>query len=229
MAKHGENKKNQSEHFQQEQQFTQSDVEIVSEQSAYDGFFKLKNITLKHKLFDGSWSESFQRELCVRGDAVGVLLYDPQLQQFAMVEQIRIGVLNRNQSPWLLELVAGMLDKPDEDCAEVARRETLEEANLEVEQLESVIKYFCSPGGSTEFFTLFCGKVDLAGKTGGVYGLPEEHENIRLHILSVAHVIDLINSGVINNAMTVIALQWFQLNKSRLDQLWLKPSVDGSS
>ena len=205
-----------------EHQFTQSDVEIVSEQSAYDGFFTLKNLTLKHKLFDGAWSESFQRELCVRGDAVGVLLYDPVLQKFAMVEQLRIGVLNRPQSPWLLELVAGMLDKPDEDCTEVARRETLEEANLDIDQLEPVIKYFCSPGGSTEFFTLFCGKVDLAGKVGGVYGLPEEHENIRLHLLDVSQVIELLSSGFINNAMTVIALQWFQLNKDRLDQIWMK-------
>jgi ADP-ribose pyrophosphatase len=202
-------------------QFSQDDVKIINEETAYQGFFSLKKLTIKHRLFDGEWSQPFQREMCVRGDAVGVLLYDPHLQLFALVEQLRIGVLQRKQSPWLLELVAGMLDKADEDCAEVAKRETLEEAGLAIEQLEPMLNYFCSPGGSTEFFSLFCGKVNLQGQRGGVFGLPEEHEDIRLHILPVVEVIDLLQQGKINNAMSIIALQWFLLNKQRIDQLWL--------
>lgn len=202
-------------------QFSPSDVQIVAEETAYQGFFSLKKIQLKHRLFDGSWSAVFQREMCLRGDAVGILLYDPRLQKLALVEQLRIGVLQREQSPWLLELVAGMLDKENEEAAEVAKRESLEEAGLVVDVIEPMLNYFCSPGGSTEFFSLFCGKVDLQGNEGGVFGLPEEHENIRLHILPVTETITLLNNGVINNAMTIIALQWFQLNQSRIDALWL--------
>ena len=204
------------------EQFSQKDIELVAEELAYDGFFKLKSLKIRHRLFEGGWSETFERELCVRGDAVGVLLYDPVLQQFAMVEQLRIGVINRSQSPWLLELVAGMLDKEGEDKEDLARREVIEESGLQVEQLEPVIEYFCSPGGSTEFFTLFCGKVDLDGVQGGVFGVDHENENIRLHVLPVTEVISLLSSGQINNAMTIIALQWFQLNKERIDKLWLE-------
>lgn len=203
-------------------QFQQQDIDVIEETMAFDGFFKLKSLKLKHALFDGGQSGVIERELCIRGDAVGILLYDPKLQKFAMVEQIRIGVIGRRQSPWLLELVAGMLDKPGEDCAEVARRETLEEAGLSVLAMEPVMEYFCSPGGSTEFFTLFCGKVDLASVTTGIFGVAEENEDIRLHILDVQQAIDGLNSGAINNAMTIIALQWFQLNQSRLDQQWLE-------
>ena len=83
-----------------------------------------------------------------------------------------------------------------------------------------MLDYFCSPGGSTEFFSLFCGKVDLHGKTTAVFGLPEEHENIRVHVLPVGDVMQLLQQGHVNNAMTIIALQWFQLNKARLDKLW---------
>lgn len=202
-------------------QFQQQDIEIVEETMAFDGFFKLKSLKLKHALFAGGQSGIIERELCVRGDAVGVLLYDPQLQKFAMVEQIRIGVLGRSQSPWLLELVAGMLDKDGEDCAAVARRETIEEAGLDIAAMEPVMEYFCSPGGSTEFFTLFCGKVDLTSVETGIFGVAEENEDIRLHILDVDQVIEALNQGVVNNAMTIIALQWFQLNKPRLDRLWL--------
>ena len=201
--------------------FTQQDVEILSREEAYNGFFKLNKLRLRHRLFNGGMSAEFDRELCVRGDAVGVLLYDPRLSKFAMVEQIRIGVLGREQSPWLLEIVAGMLDKDSESCEAVAVREAYEEAGVEVQKLESIIRYFCSPGGSTEFFTLFCGKVDLQGVEGGVFGLSEEHEDIRLHILSVDEVLNELSRGVINNAMTIIALQWFQLNRARLDALWL--------
>jgi len=202
-------------------EFKQDDVSIVEDSLSFDGFFKLKTLLLKHKRFDGGESAVFSRELCVRGDAVGVLLYDPKLQQFAMVEQLRIGALNRPQSPWLLELVAGMLDKVGEAKEEVARRETLEESGLEIQSLEPMLEYFCSPGGSTEFFSLFCAKVNLEGVESKSFGVPDEHEDIRLHILSVDEVLTLLAQGVINNAMTIIALQWFQLNKDKLDAAWL--------
>jgi ADP-ribose pyrophosphatase len=202
--------------------FHQQDVEIVNDEKAYKGFFSLRKLMIRHRLFDGGWTQTFSRELCVRGDAVGVLLYDPHLQQFALVEQLRIGAIGRECSPWLLELVAGMLDKEHENPVEVARRETFEEAGLQVQDLHPMLNYFCSPGGSTEYFSLFCGKVDLNGVVDAVFGLPEEHEDIRLHIVSVNDAINLLQSGSINNAMTIIALQWFQLHKNILDAKWLR-------
>ncbi len=117
-------------------QFDQSDIIIEHDEYAYDGFFTLRKIQLSHQRFDGSQSAVFERELCVRGDAVGSLLYDPRRQQFAMVEQIRIGAIGRAQSPWLLELVAGMLDKEGEDKEQLARRESMEEAGLEIAEIE---------------------------------------------------------------------------------------------
>ncbi|HEY9034937.1 MAG TPA: NUDIX domain-containing protein [Pseudomonadales bacterium] len=200
--------------------FDQQDVEILSETLAYDGFFKLKALRLRHRLFGGGWSPVIDRELSLRKDAVGVLLYDPQAGCFALVEQLRIGALGRERSPWLLELVAGMLDKPDEDAQAVAHRETREEAGLALLALEPVCRYFCSPGGSNERFTLYCGRVALAGVSGGVFGVDGEHEDIRLHILPVEEVLARLASGEIDNAMSIIALQWFQLNRQRLDALW---------
>ena len=201
--------------------FKQKDVEIVEQDLAFDGFFKLKSLKLRHALFNGGQSAIIERELCVRGDAVGGLLYDPQLQRFAMVEQLRIGVLGREQSPWLLELVAGMLDKDSEDPVDVARRETQEEAGLQLQALKPVMEYFCSPGGSTEYFSLFCGKVDLSDVESAIFGVADENEDIRLHILPVEKVLEKLTKGELNNAMSIIALQWFQLNKANLDAYWL--------
>lgn len=200
--------------------FQQNDIKVLSESLAYDGFFKLKKLRIAHRLFNGGWTDEIDRELCVRNDAVGVLLFDPQTDRFAMVEQLRMGVLGREQSPWLLELVAGILDKPGEALQEVARRESREEAGLEVLALEPIRQYFCSPGGSTEYFTLFCGRVDLRDNTGGVFGVDGEHEDIRLHVLPVDEVLAMMERGEINNAMSIIALQWFQLHRHQLDAIW---------
>ena len=200
--------------------FQQQDAEIINDELSFDGFFKLRTLTLRHRLFNGGMSINFERELCVRGDAVGALLYDPKLKKFAMVEQLRVGVLGREQSPWLLELVAGMLDKEGENKEQLVRRESMEEAGLELGRIEPMLNYFCSPGGSTEFFSLFCAQVDLHSVGSGVFGVDTENEDIRLHILTVDDVLDRLASGEINNAMTVIALQWFMLNRQRIDGLW---------
>jgi len=60
----------------------------------------------------------------------------------------------------------------------------------------------------------------LSAAKEGVFGLDEEHEDIRLHILPVEKVLTLLSDGTINNAMSIIALQWFQLHRARLDALW---------
>ncbi len=202
--------------------FEQADLDIIKRESLYDGFFKIHCLTLKHQLFEGTVSKVFERELCIRNDAVGILLYDPNLQKLALVEQMRIGAVDRLQSPWMLEVVAGMIDKDGESQSSVAIREAKEEANLDVLAIEPMLDYFVSPGGSTEFFSLFLGEVCLDGVIGGIFGLAEENEDIKLHVVTVDETMTLLNTGKINNAMTLIALQWFALNKEAIDKQWCK-------
>ncbi|PCH63109.1 MAG: ADP-ribose diphosphatase [SAR86 cluster bacterium] len=199
--------------------FDQQDVQISAEQTLYSGFMKLQRLTLKHRLFGGGWSALIERELIVKEAAVGVLLFDPQRDELVLVRQFRVGMIDTQQSPWLLELVAGMVDK-GESLAEVAKRESREEANCEPSQLMPICEYYNSPGSSNEKIALFCGKVDASGQ-GGVFGLVDEHEDISVEVISYQHAIAELNLGKINNAMTVIALQWLQLNKQKLVQQWL--------
>ena len=205
--------------------FSVDDVEILSSENTYQGFFQIRTLTLKHRLFEGGWSQPIIRELFERNDAVGVLLFDPVLNSVALVEQFRVGVLGsdiaqrQQKTPWLLELVAGLIDK-DETPESVAVRESIEEAGSIVEQLEPICNYYSSPGGSNEFFYLFAGKADLS-KVGGVHGLESEGEDIRVHVLTVEALWQLLARGELNNAHTLIAAQWLQLNHQRLRQLWL--------
>lgn len=198
--------------------FGADDVEIDGRRLAYDGFFKVHQLQLRHRLFHGGWSETLSRELLIRRDAVGVLPYDPALDAVLLIEQLRVGALQRPRSPWLLELVAGLIDE-GEQPPDVARREALEEAGCELAELEPIHGYFSSPGGTSEYFHLFCGRARLDG-AGGVFGLPEEGEDIRARVFSIEEALQALAAGRVADAHSLIALQWLQLQRPRLRALW---------
>jgi ADP-ribose pyrophosphatase len=149
---------------------------------------------------------------------VCVLPYDPQRDCVVLIEQFRVGALDKSANPWLLELVAGLIDK-DEVPEEVARREALEEANLPLTSLWPITQYYPSPGGSDERVHLFIGRCDSAG-AGGVYGLAEEGEDIRVHVWPLEDALAALKEGRIDNAASIIALQWLALNRAEVRGLW---------
>lgn len=199
-------------------QFTRDDVEIVRREEMYKRFFRVEKIFLRHKLFEGGWGKEIGRELFIRGNAVAVVLYDPKRDQIALVEQFRIGAMNEPNGPWLFEVVAGMIEQ-GESPEDVARRELLEEANISPYAMEAICDYLSSPGGTDEKLYLFCGLCDLTN-AGGVYGLPEESEDIRVHVFAAEEVLGSIYSGSFNNAAAIICLQWLHMNRDRLRQTY---------
>jgi ADP-ribose pyrophosphatase len=198
--------------------FNQKDVEVISRTAIHDGFFKVEVLELRHRLFEGGWSADLQREFISKDRAVGVLLFDPWRDELVLVRQFRVGLVSEDQDPWLLELVAGMAGKGESDSS-VAKREAIEEADCEPDHLISICEYYNSPGCSNEKIGLYCGQVD-AKDAGGVGGLAQEHEDIEIVVMGLNDAIEELNSGAINNAMTVIALQWLQLNKAEVIGRW---------
>jgi ADP-ribose pyrophosphatase len=203
--------------------FNQADVEQLQRERVFDGFFKLDRLQLRHQLFGGGWSESIQRELFVRDDAVCVLPYDPATDRVLLIEQFRVGALDDTRSPWLLELVAGIIE-PGETPDDVAHREADEEAGATLLALAPICQYHVSPGGSQETIHLFCGRIDSRG-LGGIYGLAHEGEDIRAQVMPRQQAYQAVIDGAINNAATIMALQWLQLNHTRLGQQWLSADV----
>jgi ADP-ribose pyrophosphatase len=143
-----------------------------------------------------------------------VLLYDPTRDAVVLVEQFRAGALTKTDAPWLLELVAGIVE-PGESAEDVARRESVEEAGIELGELIPITGYLPSPGGCDEWIELFCALVD-APESGGVFGLDEEGEDIKVHVIPAIEAFALVQQRVVNNAAAIIALQWLQLNHDRL-------------
>ncbi len=188
--------------------FSHQDVEVLERKQVFRGFFRMEEVTLRHRTFAGGWTKPFKRELFIRGDAVGVLLHDPINRLVGMVEQFRVGALREPETPWLFELVAGMVE-PGETPEQVARRELLEEAGIESCELELICDYLVSPGGCDERLHLFYGVTDLS-EAGGRFGLGSEQEDIFLHILSEEDAFKAFAAGRFNNAAAMIALLWLQ-------------------
>ncbi|PQQ22756.1 ADP-ribose diphosphatase [Photorhabdus hindustanensis] len=194
------------------------DVEIITKKSLYNGFFKLTNYRFRHRLFAGGWSEEVSREVFERGHAGALLPYDPRRDEVVLIEQIRIPAIETKATPWLLEIVAGMIEE-GEEVEQVVRRETMEEAGIEVKRCKPVLSYLSSPGGTTERISVMVGEVDATTATG-IHGLSGEHEDIRVHVVSREQAYHWMEEGIIDNATSVIAIQWLALHHEKLKKEW---------
>lgn len=200
--------------------FTHDDVNLQSCTSLYKGWLSIEQRVIEHALFAGGTVEGVRRELVVRGDAVGVLPYDPIRDEVILIEQFRVGVVKSQHSPWMLEIVAGLVE-PGEQYRDVAEREMVEECGQTVRVLEPIGGYYSSPGFTDEYLYLFAGLVNSEGVAGQIHGLAEEHEDIRVHVLSAEQAFAKLDAGEIINASTLIALQWLRIHQRRIRQMWL--------
>ncbi|UNH39368.1 ADP-ribose diphosphatase [Moellerella wisconsensis] len=200
--------------------YSNNDVEIISIRKLFKGFFALMEYRFRHRLFAGGWSEEITREVFERGNAAVVLPYDPIRDQVVLIEQIRIPAIETSETPWLLEAVAGMIE-PGEEIEHVVRREAEEEAGLTIKRCEKMLSYLSSPGRTTERMYVYAGEVD-SSTANGIHGLASENEDIRVHVVTREQAYSWVEQGLIDNAATVIALQWLEINQQKLRKKWLE-------
>jgi ADP-ribose pyrophosphatase len=184
----------------------------------FDGHFQMVRYRLRHWQFAGGFGPALAREVFLRGHAAAVLPYDPVRDEVALVEQFRVGALETPYDPWLLEPVAGIIEG-DESPEELARREALEEAGVEILDLAAVCSCFMSPGGSSEIVHVFIGRIDARG-AGGVFGLPDEGEDIKVHLLPFAQLQAWLDEGRLRVASTLLAAQWLARHHAALRARW---------
>lgn len=189
--------------------YNKNDFEIKSREFLYTGFIRVEKISLRHQLFNQTqYSALIQRELIHRKEAAGVLIYNDQQQRFALIEQFRVGAIDDAVSPWQLEIIAGVLDG-DESPESCIRRESLEESGCEIEGLAHLYSFYPSAGACDEIFHLYVAEAKLP-KQGGIFGMPDEGENIQLHIISYQDLPALFSSQRLRNAPVIMALQWLK-------------------
>jgi len=205
-----------------------SDVEIINEKTIYDGYFQMTEYELRHRMYDGGWSDVLSREIFQRGAVVVVIAYDVKRDKLVLIEQFRPGayaasqsgpIYSKEDSPWLIECVAGVVEEA-EDPEDVARRELMEEANCATLDIFHVKNWHVSPGAINEPMSLFCANVD-SSTAEGIHGLDHEGEDIRVFTVEPQTAIEWLEiEGKITNGVTLTALQWFALNHDKLKKRW---------
>jgi len=195
------------------------DVEVETRETVFKGCFRMDALTLRHRRFDGSWTDGIRREMFERGDAVAVLPWHVESDKVILIEQFRPGAIRGDDSPWMLEAVAGVVEAGETDI-DVAHREALEEAGCTMDALTPIVSYYPSPGACSEQIRLFVGRV-VSAAVGEVKGVDTEHEDILVHAVARADAIALLDAGKINNGLTIIALHWLARHGDRLRAEWL--------
>lgn len=197
---------------------TRDDVELIERRVAWQGYSRVAVLRLRHRRFDGGWSEAIEREVFERGNVVAVLPYDPARDEVVLIRQFRPGAYAAGRDPWLWEIVAGVVE-PEEALEAVAAREAREEAGLVLSDLIRLYDFLPSPGALSEVCTLFCGRTDAAG-VGGTHGLASEGEDIAVEALSADRALALLADNRLANGKTLVGLQWLALNRDALRRRW---------
>ena len=193
-----------------------ADLRVSSQRLPYAGFFAVEEYDISWRRFDGTMNRPAPRTGFIGGDAVTVLPYDPVRDRVLVIEQFRAGPYARGDAQcWSLEAIAGRIDAGE--TPEVAgRREALEEAGLVLTTLLPVANYYPSPGAVSEYLYSFVALTNLPDGSAGVFGLAEEAEDIRGHLIGFDQLMALVTSGEINNAPLILTALWLQRARASL-------------
>ena len=193
-------------------------AEIVRQEVVFQGYFKVVRYFFRHTLHKGGMSGEVSREVFERGQAGGVLMYDPGRDEVVLIRQFRAGAYVAGRHPWTWEVVAGIIE--EKETAEIMiRRETVEEAGIKVGELIPIQNVMLTPGACSEACQIFLGRID-SSKAGGVFGLADEHEDILVKVMSFTDAYAMVERNEVDNAVGVIALQWLALHRDEVRKRW---------
>jgi len=193
-------------------------VELVRRTVPFQGYFRVGTYLFRHSLFNGGQSKVISREVFETGMAAGVLPYDPARDEVLLIRQFRAGAYVAGRHPWTWELVAGRVES-GETTEALVRREAVEEAGVEIGALIPIHNILLSPGALSEACAIYLGRVDTS-TAGGVFGVEAEGEDILVQPMPFAEAIALLERDGVDNAVTVVALQWLALHRDEVRNRW---------
>lgn len=193
--------------------------EMLDRQEVRKGFLTVERLTFRQRRADGTWSAPFHREVIERGHAVAAVVHDPRLDRLLFVRQLRPGGVLNGQ-PFLLELLAGMIEHEEvdgrtvmEDPEITLRRESEEEALLTLGSVTRIGSFLMSAGGSSETTTMYYAQADLA-TVAAWGGCPSENEVIEIVTMGVDEAFEALAEGQFNTASAGIGLYWLQAQRA---------------
>jgi ADP-ribose pyrophosphatase len=193
-------------------------VELVRHEVAFQGYFKVGRYFFRHGLHKGGMSDVISREVFERGQAAGILPYDPVRDEVVLISQFRTGAYVAGHHPWTWEIVAGIIED-NESPEQLVRREAVEEAGLDLGEVIPIHRAMLTPGACSESCTMFLGRADTSS-AGGVFGLESEDEDILVKVVPVSEIRGMLARDEVDNAVTLISLQWLLLHHREIRDRW---------
>jgi nudix-type nucleoside diphosphatase (YffH/AdpP family) len=185
-------------------------VIIKKENSLLNDYFKVDEVYLQFQKFDGSMSKEIRRLNFKREDVSCVLLFDKLKKTILLIKQFRYPVFTK-ENGYVLEVPAGILEQ-GENPHDAMIRETIEETGYAVTNPNLIFTFFTSPGISSERCHLFYAEVEQNDKSFLGGGLSSENEDIQSIWIQYNEILPMLISGIVRDAKTLIALQWFLLS-----------------
>lgn len=186
-----------------------TNVQIEKTEILSDNWYTLKKVTFSIQKKDGSFQQQ-SREAYDRGNGAAILLYDKSTGNVILTQQFRLpSYLNGNETGMMIEVCAGLLDNDNpEDCI---KRETEEETGYKISHVEKIFEAYMSPGAVTEILHFFIGEYSKEMKINDGGGLDDEGEDIEVLELSFEEALQMIETGAIKDAKTIMLLQYLRL------------------
>ena len=185
-------------------------INIIKKEILSDNWYVLNKITFDYIKSNGEVQRQ-EREAYDRGNGSTILLYNKAQGTVVLTRQFRMPTyLNGNESGMMIEACAGLLEEDNaEDCI---RKETEEETGYKIKDVKKVFEAYMSPGSVTEILYCFVAEYEKDMKVNEGGGTDEE-EDIQVLEIPFEQALAQIASGEINDAKTIMLLQYAQIHK----------------
>lgn len=185
-------------------------VKIKHIQNLSDNWYKLDKVNFDYQLKNGQWQNQ-NRECYDRGNGACLLLYNTQQKTVVLIKQFRMpSYLNGNQDGMLIEVCAGLLD--DNDPLTCIIKEAEEETGYKISNPKKLFEVYTSPGAVTEIIHYFIAEYDISMKVSDGGGVEDETEEIEVLEIPFDKALQMIETGEIKDAKTIILLQHVRMN-----------------
>ncbi|SHF82846.1 GDP-mannose pyrophosphatase NudK [Flavisolibacter ginsengisoli] len=187
-----------------------NEVKILQTEILSDNWYTLRKVVYEYVKANGERMVQ-SREAYDRGNGAVILLYNKENRSVILTRQFRLPTyINGNETGMLIEACAGLLDKDDPEAC--IRRETEEETGYKVQDVQKVFEAYMSPGSVTEILYFFVAQYTPLMKITDGGGMEHEEENIKVLEMSIDTAMEMMKSGEIRDAKTIMLLQYALLN-----------------
>jgi 8-oxo-dGDP phosphatase len=143
--------------------------------------------------------DTTDRDVVVHPGAVGIIALDDH-DRVLFIQQFRHSVGHLCWEP-----PAGLLDEPDEDPLDAARRELFEEAHVRADRWDVLVDAFTSPGMTDEAVRIYLAR-DVRLAEGARHQGEHEEADMPTRWVPLGDAVDAIVAGRLHNPMAIMGV-----------------------